>query len=259
MPLHYSDETLRHFLLGVLPETEREGIEKAALDDSELLENIEALEDELILDYLQERLDSKDRSRFEAAYCAAEPRAERVAQMRALVQAAANEERRVPPPMGERGEKRGTLEWLGLFGRFRFTFAALAMVAAGGLIVWVNQKPVREGAVTTVANPAATLRLPLSATRSSGGGNVVLPAPGTAGSVRIELAPPLAETHGQLEARLGRVEAGPEEELKAEARQGGPGGMVIVEVPARVLVRGDYVLRLMAGGQPAATYQFRVD
>ena len=68
MASHPDDFTLRLFLLGCLPEAEREDIERAALESAEFFECIEALEQELILDYVQGRLTSADRSAFESAY-----------------------------------------------------------------------------------------------------------------------------------------------------------------------------------------------
>ena len=271
MPSDREDKTLRLFLLGEVPETEREEIELAALSDPQLRERIEALEEELILDYVQESLPAGERSGFEAAYGQSAARRQRVEQTRALVMAI-GQTRRDPaspsaaPSGGEASLGRG---WLGFFSRFHFAFAGGAVAVLFGLTIWVRQQPnaprtrsfeIVEPAVQLVA----VVRLEPGLTRGSTGVSgaaaqpAILSLPGEAGVVRMELrAVQPTKSDAALLVAVRRVES-PTEDWKGEAHRISE-RMVTVEIPARVLIRGDYVLRLIVGGLPAATYQFRVD
>jgi len=65
-----SEESLRHFLLGKVPEAERVGIERLFLTDAQYKERLLAAEQSLIDDYLEERLTTDDRESFLSQYAA---------------------------------------------------------------------------------------------------------------------------------------------------------------------------------------------
>lgn len=63
-------ETIRQFLLGDLPETERAALEDSFLDDAQIFEQIEDAENDLVDDYVGARLDAPERKLFESYYLA---------------------------------------------------------------------------------------------------------------------------------------------------------------------------------------------
>ena len=63
-------ETIRQFLLGDLPETERAALEDSFLDDAQIFEQIEDAENDLVDDYVGGRLGAPERKLFESYYLA---------------------------------------------------------------------------------------------------------------------------------------------------------------------------------------------
>ncbi|HLM60655.1 MAG TPA: hypothetical protein VK308_07625, partial [Pyrinomonadaceae bacterium] len=61
-------ETIRQFLLGDLPESERAALEDSFLDDAQIFEQIEDAENDLVDDYVGARLDAPERKLFERYY-----------------------------------------------------------------------------------------------------------------------------------------------------------------------------------------------
>ena len=59
-------ETIRQYLLGDLPEAERVALEDAFLGDDQLFEQIEDAENDLVDDYVGERLGASERRLFES-------------------------------------------------------------------------------------------------------------------------------------------------------------------------------------------------
>ena len=84
-----TSERLRRFLLGDLPEGEREAIERQCLAEQSLIfEQLVAIEDELRFDYLLGRLSPADHGRFEGKYLSTPEGRERLAFAQALLLAA---------------------------------------------------------------------------------------------------------------------------------------------------------------------------
>src|SRR5262245_54257158 len=77
-------ETVVRYLLGDATEQEKTVMEDALLGEPEKLEEIAAVEDELIDDYLSGELDAAERGRFEKAYLSVPDRRRRVDFARAL-------------------------------------------------------------------------------------------------------------------------------------------------------------------------------
>lgn len=237
MNAHYDDRTLKLFLLGELPEEQRAGIELASLDSPALFERIEALESELLLDFAQGRLPRADRVRVETVYRRAPERRRRLEEARALVAATAK-------------PKVSRLGWM---------FAAAASVVfaiVGGAIL----TKVREPAPVVIAS----LRLKPGVTRGVSGdtGTVLKGLDGSSdGVVRIYLSGgesfSTPRPQGAWRVTLRLVDAATDG--WSSERTSESAGAVVVDVPARFLVRGDYLLRLTRGGVAVAAYQFRVD
>ena len=80
---------LRRYVLGALTEDERAGIERDYFERADVLDHVCAAEDDLIDDYLSDRLASDERQRFEQYYLATPRHRTRVAVARALRSASA--------------------------------------------------------------------------------------------------------------------------------------------------------------------------
>ena len=100
-----SDEIIVRFLLGELPEAERDQIEERYFSDAEYFEQICAVENDLIDRYARGLLSTKEQEMFERGYLTTPARRKRVAFARSLARAAAQvqtadareEERRTRP------------------------------------------------------------------------------------------------------------------------------------------------------------------
>ncbi len=79
---------LRHYLLGQLPEAEQEALETQCFAEAERLEEVWAVENQLIDDYVRERLPHGERQQFEQHYLASPRQRERVAVARLLIETA---------------------------------------------------------------------------------------------------------------------------------------------------------------------------
>jgi hypothetical protein len=229
----YGDRQLRDFLLGRFAEAEREALERACFAFPDLLERVEAIEQDLILDYLRNRgLDPRERVEFENAYRRSKPRWRRVEELRALT------------GMSSARRPRG----------FYLAIAASVLCAVGALSLYYYL-------VDPPARIAATYRLESGLVRSGPAGSPPVKVESDRGdraAIRFELG---AVTGTEaLPLRVTVRQAGSDADLWAGgARRGSSSQPVSVDVPARLLARGDYVITLFAGERIAATYQFRVD
>jgi len=79
------DKTLMQYLLGELPETERDRLEDVVFADHNLFEQLEAVEDELIKSYIRGELKTAERQRFEKAYLSSPTRRQKVDQAASLL------------------------------------------------------------------------------------------------------------------------------------------------------------------------------
>jgi anti-sigma factor RsiW len=77
------DEVIVRYLLGELPAEEETGLERRYLADPALLDRIDAVEDDLIDDYVRDALPPEQREHFESRFLTAE-RLERVRLAEAL-------------------------------------------------------------------------------------------------------------------------------------------------------------------------------
>jgi hypothetical protein len=84
MTTHDSPRVLRQYLLGDATEDESTAIEREYFDRDESLQAVSDVEDDLIADYLEGRLTSDERDRFERHYLASARHRTRVAIVRAL-------------------------------------------------------------------------------------------------------------------------------------------------------------------------------
>jgi anti-sigma-K factor RskA len=80
-----SDQTITSYLLNELSEEDQELFEEAYLSDPSLFEQVQALEEELIEDYVKGDLSGQERRRFELHYLASDQRRARIEAARELL------------------------------------------------------------------------------------------------------------------------------------------------------------------------------
>lgn len=122
---------MRRYLLGDLPESEQSALEEQYFSDSVRLDEVWAVENQLVDDYARGMLSRKERERFEGHYLASPRHRERVAFARMLLEAADQE------PADE--TTSSWRDWLMATLRgpqlaWGLSLAALLLVVAGG--VW---------------------------------------------------------------------------------------------------------------------------
>jgi hypothetical protein len=132
----------RRYLLGQATEEERSALELEYFHSDEAVDRIAAAEDDLIEDYLSDRLDPVERGSFERDYLAARNHRRRVETIRQLL---ASTSRTEPGP---------TMDW----SRQRLALAAaLVLFAAGSLWVFTSSRGERgvgvEKSSPTVSTP----------------------------------------------------------------------------------------------------------
>jgi hypothetical protein len=81
---HYSEALLVRYLLGDLPEDEQVEIEERAFQDQQYLQNIQAVESDLIDAYVRGELSGRERQQFEGRFFASAERRQKVEFARAL-------------------------------------------------------------------------------------------------------------------------------------------------------------------------------
>jgi hypothetical protein len=83
-----NEKLIIDYLLGVLPESEIERLDELSVTDDEVAEYVEAVENELVDDYIRNELPEKTRTRFESYYLTSATRREKVAIARTLTKRA---------------------------------------------------------------------------------------------------------------------------------------------------------------------------
>jgi hypothetical protein len=238
----------RRYLLGEAGEEERAAIEQEYFVDEGALERIEATEEELIEDYLADRLGPDQRSGFERRYLAVPHRRRRVDTIRSLMSV----QRAAPAPAARRFR---AVEWATLAA------AALILIALGGW--WMLRTPpaMPEAArqQTTTAPrpepPRVTAPMPQVFAFSispvnvrSAGDSLSLVVPTGTDVVRLQLE------GGPGDARVDRASARVHTVTGDEVWRGSasvasdaPAGTIAeIDIPAERLRVDDYVVELFA-------------
>lgn len=274
------DAGLRLYLLGLMPEAEAEALEQAYFDKPETLERLRAVEDDLLDDHAADRLREDEKRAFEARYLASPPLRQRVMAARALRRALAEAGRPAAPRVAGRPGRSGTLP---------LALAASLLVAAVAYWRWPAPGP---GTATLSPQPSIEMATPATASPSpppSGRATTVAPTV----PVKVVLAlspvllrgdqPPLAgripagtdtvvlELEGdpallparpaEFEAAVATVEGanvwrGPADRARGVSAATRAQRLASVEVPARVLPPGDYVVTLSATGRESIQRYF---
>jgi hypothetical protein len=268
-------ETIRHYLLGQATQEDSSSLEERLLRDSALFQALLIAEDELIDQYLSEKLTPAERQRFETHFLIAPERQRKLHFGRALhkyVNYAATSEpleqysaenvSDEKPDIAKPPPKRGLFSFLPFSNPIvSYSLAAAMLLIVGGVswVVfnnWRRQAPQQPGNVYVVT-------LTPGQTRDLGSDHTRIEVPGNAGVVQLQLEVP-TDRYQSYRATLLRLDDGESvtiNDLKfsdLESRR-----IVPLRLPARLLIRGDYVLKLSglsSAGQneDLASYSFRV-
>jgi hypothetical protein len=136
-----NDQKIIRYLLNELSDEDQARFEEAYLADGSLFEQVRAMEEELIEDYVKGNLSSSERRLFERHYLASEQRRARIETARQLVYVCSLE----PPPKTATGDGDGSkfsslYSWIGLFANQHLALgfgaaAALLLILGLGLVI----------------------------------------------------------------------------------------------------------------------------
>jgi hypothetical protein len=144
MNAQLDDVALRRYVLGQSSADERDRIERGYFDDPDALDLVCAAEDDLIDEYLSNRLVGEEREHFEAYYLAAPQHRTRVAVARALKTATAPAPEQLAPALWPKW-------WAPLAAA-----AALVLIVSVVLLLRSASKPETAMVTTTATPPAVT-------------------------------------------------------------------------------------------------------
>jgi hypothetical protein len=250
----------RRYLLGEASEDERTAIEQQYFEREDALDQMAAVEDDLIEDYLSNQLDATERQQFEHRYLSIPRHRRRVDTMRRLITVASKQPiRHVPRARVTFAARRS--QWLAA--------AAMLVLAVGGAWMFVrsrpdgsvvvdNQPPAATQPAPPVAGaqptPAPAVRIfalalsPVAVRSMSESVTLVIPANTDIVAITLEgepARPPFGDgratirTVGSDEVWQGPAIVGPDLPPAAIAR---------IDVPAAALRPDDYVVTLFKGG-----------
>jgi hypothetical protein len=150
----------RRYLLGQATDEERDAIELEYFHSEEAIDCIAAAEDDLIEDYLSNRLDQPQRDRFEREYLASPDHRRRVETIRALIATGSRQATTasVPSPAQMTGRNR-TFQMLAL--------AAALLLAVAGSVWMFNALRGERGGVADSRPPAPATSPPSPAPADS--------------------------------------------------------------------------------------------
>lgn len=221
------DETvIRHYLLGEASEEEAQALERVYFAKEEALDEVGAVEADLLEEYLAGRLTGSSRLRFESHYLRTPEHRQRLAMARAL-----RVEARVP----QRARKV----------LYFFPLAAAAILVLTVLaVVWALKLPGQAGLPQA---SVLTLRVPLVAVRGEGEIPTAVLGPGVrALDLRLEQGTSLPPYTLLLRTVEGQ-----------EVWQGEAAAEPTFRIPAATLPTGDYVAE-MRGGDRSSVQRYAV-
>ncbi len=248
---HKLEEAVRAYLLGTLNSRDAAEMERQYFADPEFLGRLRTAEVRLVEDYLGNRLPAGQKTLFTSRYLDSPGRAGIVDEVRAKL---------VTPPVEVTRRS---------FGGWRLAVASALLVLAFGAGYVYRQTRSRGGISAgppPISNAPAvlTLRLFPGVLKGPGAQSTSLPAP-TAGSiVRLVLDLPGQSAGSAYRARLLSIDAEGGRGLAwasgALNSTSAPGGSLLnVDVPAAVLLPGDYLVEAVAPVRgPLASYLFHV-
>ena len=277
MSFSAQDETLATaYLLGRLDEPERDAAELRLLGDDGFFEFVGAIEEELICNYLRDRLTPKDRADFEVKYNSTPALRDRVA----VVSAVRSVVSAVAPGESLRTE-RAQRNW---FAGWRMVFACGLVAALAFALVLQNRKlndaaqvvgslRAEQARLEQALKTARADRILASFTllpgqvRERGAGQTALRIQAGEGMIELEFGIGGGSVVQRYRVSLETPERVTVWSGYGSRRDGADGSVVVtVSVPAVVLARGEYVAALddadqRAGNEGPAheSYEFNVE
>lgn len=285
-----NEALIRQFLLDELREDERHRIEEVFITDEDYREKILMAEDDLIDDYLEGALSASERERFLSRYLSAPQQRRKLRIAKAIKQYSGSEVASPRPPSGggasrHSAGRRGRVNWLSLRNPLVSLPLAAAVVVAFGLVAmkvadsWrFNQQREQEQALRS-ADEQELARLndrSLPDQRPAGGAFSVALLPvstrgsGAKFSTPADASPVVlllvlqGDEYRSYEVdlqRMGGAQRRTVRNLRAEDTAAGKAVALIV--PAKLLPRGSYQLRLTGitaagGSEEVGEYTFEV-
>ena len=222
------EAAIRQYLLGETSEEETQAVERAYFANEDALDEVGAVESDLLEDYLAGRLPASSRAKFETHYLRVPEHRHRLAMVRAL-----------------RAEARAP-QWTRKVLYFFPLAAAAILVLAVLAVVWALRLP---GETHLPQATVLTLQVPLVAVRGEGEAPTVHLRPGVQAIdlslERGQAAPPYALLLRTVEGQ--------------EVWRGEAADAPTFRIPAAGLAAGDYVAELTSGPDRAVQrYSLRV-
>ena len=240
-PQAESQREIRDYLLGGLPQDAQRRVEERLLTEEAFMDELTLAEEELIDDYVGERLSARERADFERHFLSTEERRRQLRFARALGRYAdaAHATKSGAPSAARAPEATG-----GFGARLRAFWAGLSFAPRAGLALAAVAVVVFALWLARPARPRSFYALALSASagdRAAGAQGVPVRLPPDAEALRLTLSlPEGAGASGGYRAELLSEGGRPERAAVAahDART------VTVVVPAAALARGRYAVRL---------------
>jgi hypothetical protein len=268
---------LRDFVLGSLDEPQRAAIEERLVTEPAVFDTLGVIEDELLEAFLDGRLSAADRAAFEAHFLLTQDRRERAAVTKLLIERATDEPFNAAPlPMKRRQRNvwrdmgvaalaaslvltAGAAGWLALrAGELQRTVDSLRQQVLQQQVL--QQQVLKQQALAAPMSQSPTFTLTPGQLRA-GGVLTRVPIPDGVSTVRF-LLPLRGIARPPYRAIFENADA---EELWTAGNlrpgTGAPDSSIGVLVPAALLSRGDYQVRLTTSVRRAElvdTYSFRV-
>jgi hypothetical protein len=278
-----SDLAMRQYLLGQSSEAERQTIDELYFDDSELFERLTAIDDDLIEAYADGTLPPDDRDAFESTLAVMPRRQARLFIVRELAARASSRPRRAPvrtvasatSPALHRG-------WFD-FGVLQWSLAAATVVLAvtAAYLGWQTSLLRSELEVARGASRTGQ-GTPVGASQTPSNDATLPASPAPVPVLAVSLTPVLVRDVGipvvtiapeTLLVRFTLVLASPgsrhsvrllstsrDERWRESGVAPGRAGMrsaVVVDLPARLLTAGEYVLEVSSDSAGIEDYHFR--
>jgi hypothetical protein len=285
------DQMIRRFLLGDVSEEERQRVEESFITDSGYSENVLMAENDLIEDYLEGDLPQAEKEQFDAHFLSTPRQRRKVRIAESLKKFAVAEEAALSPGTGKmraprQPEQRTYSNVLTLRKPLLVLSLAAVLLIALGLGAWkivgtrhenerreqaqtrraaieqeLAQLNVRSGGTPSDARIFSIDLPPVVVRSSANSGMISPPAQTTVVELRLVL---IGEEYQNYRASLQKFDSTDQFTISGLRAESTPGGEVVpIKIPARLLTRGIYQLRLRAdtaAGEPVEVgeYQFQM-
>lgn len=261
----------RQYLLGNLPQKNLAELEIRLLGDKGFCEELLVAEDELIDEYLADRLSGAERKSFESHFLITPERQQKLRFSRAFrkyvklnelvyPQKGTTESERQTSLAGKLWSLKSSLAWIPNRNRVLAFSLGAALVFAASWMVFRN----RSSETTVQRQPGNIVKIALisGSTRGDGATQKVLVPPGVdSAQLEIELARNEYKTYSAELLTPENSSLMTRDGIRPEVTNGH--GIVYFTLPAQILKPGDYQVRLdgiaeSGSKEPVGNYRFRV-